>query len=110
MYLQFISENQLLRLSTPNIIQTDLVVSFLFLYLIRLTYDSHAVPMLLLSFHIMPHAPLTLFISVRCMAMSSFLLFHSATAMRLPYVPLRFHSVAVLDARIYLMLLGSGIF
>ena len=43
-----------------------------FLDLIRLTYDSHAVPMLLFSFHIMPHALLILFISVQCMAMSSF--------------------------------------
>ena len=45
---------------------------FPFLYLIRLTYDSHAVSMLLFSFHIMPHAHLTLFISVQCMAMLFF--------------------------------------
>ena len=66
--------------------------------------------MLLLSFHIMPHALLTSFIPVQCMAMPSFLLFHSATAMRLPHAILHFHFMAVLDARFYLMLLGSGIF
>ena len=44
----------------------------LFFYLIRLTYDSHAVPMLFFSFHIMLHALLTSFISVQCMAMSYF--------------------------------------
>ena len=32
----------LLRLSTPNIISMDLVIFLFFLYLIRLTYDSHA--------------------------------------------------------------------
>ena len=36
--------------------------------------------------------------------------FHSATAVRLPHASLRFHSMAVLDARFYLMLLESGIF
>ena len=41
-------------------------------YLIRLTYDSHAVSMLLFSFHIMPHALLTFFISMQSMAMSYF--------------------------------------
>ena len=60
-------EGVVLRLGTPNISTTDLVV-FLCLYLIRLTYNSHAVPMLLFSFHIMPHALLTSFISVQCMA------------------------------------------
>ena len=40
----------MLRLNTPNIISTDLVVFLLFPYLIRLTYDSHAAPMLLFSF------------------------------------------------------------
>ena len=100
----------LLRLNTPNNISMDLVVFLFFLYLIRLTYDSHAVPMLPFSFHIMPHALLTLFISVQCIAMSSFLLFHSATAMRLPYVLLRLHFMAVLDAHFYLMPLESGIF
>ena len=105
------NEGSLLRLSTPNIVSTDLVVFFLFFsYLIRLTYDSHAVSMLLFSFHIMPHALLTPFISVQCMAMSSFLLFHSATAVQLSHVLLHFHFMAVLDARSYLMLLGSGIF
>ena len=97
----------LLRLYMPNIVSTDLVVFFFFLYLIRLTYDSHAVPMLLFSFHIMPHALLALFISVQCMAIP---FFHSATAMRSPYVQLCFHFMAVLDAHFYLMLLGSGIF
>ena len=62
-------EGVVLRLSTPYSVLTDLVIS-LFLYLIRLTYDSHAVPMFLFSFHIMPHALLTPFISVQCMAMS----------------------------------------
>ena len=61
-----------LQLSTPNIISMDLVVSSSFLYLIRLTYDSHAVSMLLFSFHIIPHAHHTLFISVQCMAMLHF--------------------------------------
>ena len=41
---------------------------------------------------------------------SSFLLFHSATAMRLPYVSLRFHFMAMLDACHYLMPLDTGIF
>ena len=75
----------------------------------QITHDSHAVFMFLFSFHIMPHALLTSFISVQCMAMPSFLFFHSATAMRLPYALLRFHSMAVLDARSYLMLLESRI-
>ena len=65
------TDNQaVLRLSMPNIITTDLVVFLLSLYLIRLTYDSYAVPMLPFSFHIMLHALLTPFISVQCMAMS----------------------------------------
>ena len=97
-----------LRPNTPNIISTDLHSRFLSFF-IRLTYNSHAVPMFLFSFHIMPHAFLTPFISVQCMAMPSFLLFHSATAVRLPYVLLRFHFMAVLDACFYLMPLGSGI-
>ena len=99
----------MLRLGTPNSVLTDLVVFPFFLHLIRLTYDSHAVPMFLFSFHIMPHALLTSFISVQRMVMPALLLFHSATAMRLPYVQLPFHFMAVLDARFYLMLLGSGI-
>ena len=41
----------MLRLNMPNIILMDLVVSFFSSYLIRLTYNSHAVPMLLFSFH-----------------------------------------------------------
>ena len=65
-------EGVVLRLGTPYSVLTDLVVFPFFLYLIRLTYDSHAVPMLLFSFHIMPHALLTPFISVQCMAMSYF--------------------------------------
>ena len=65
-------EGVVLWLSTPNIISTDLVAFLSFLYLIWLTYDSHAVPMLPFSFHIMPHALLTLFISVQCMAMYFF--------------------------------------
>ena len=55
----------------------------------------------------MPHALLTLLISVQCMAMS---FFHSATAVRLPHALLPFHFMAVLDTRFYLMLLGTGIF
>ena len=92
----------------PNIDTTDLVVFFLFFYLIRLTYDSHAVSMLLLSFHIMPHALLTLFISVQCMAMSYF--FSSILPLPCGHLMLYFHSMAVLDACFYLMLLESGIF
>ena len=41
---------------------------------------------------------------------ASLLSFHSATAVRLPHALLPFHSMAVLDACFYLMLLGSGIF
>ena len=66
--------------------------------------------MLLFSFHIMPHALLTLFISVQCMAMSYLFSSISATAVRLPHALLRFHSMAVLDARFCLMPLESGIF
>ena len=43
-------EGVVLWLDTYNSITMDLVV-FLFLYLIQLTYDSHAAPMLLFSFH-----------------------------------------------------------
>ena len=66
------TSHPLLWLNMPNISITDLVVSFLSSYLIRLTYDSHAVSMLLFSSHIMPHALLTPFISVQCMAMFYF--------------------------------------
>ena len=83
-----------LRLYTPNIITTDLVVFLFFLNLIQLTYDSHTVPMPLFSLHIMPHAHLTSFISMQCMAMLFLLLFHSATAMQLPHVLLPFHGHA----------------
>ena len=38
------------------------------------------------------------------------LFFHSATTVRLPHASLRFHFMAVLDARFYLMLLESGTF
>ena len=60
------STHSLLRLNTPNINTTDLVVFLFFLYLIRLTYDSHAVS-LCFPFHFtsMPHAPLTSFISMQ---------------------------------------------
>ena len=89
-------EGVVLQLGMPNSVLTGLVIFLLFfLYLIRLTYDSHAAPMLLLSFNIMPHALLTLLISVQCMAMSSFL---------------RFHSMAVLDSCFYLMPLDTRIF
>ena len=36
--------------------------------------------------------------------------FRFATGVWLPHASLRFHFMAVLDARFYLMLLGSGIF
>ena len=52
-------EGVVLRLSTPNIISTDLVVFLSSLYLIRLNYYRNAVSMLLFSLHIMPHALLT---------------------------------------------------
>ena len=64
--------NTMLRLGTPNSVLMNLVDSLLFPYLIRLTYDSHAISMLLFSFHIMLHALLTSLISVQCMAMSYF--------------------------------------
>ena len=80
----------LLWLSTPNIISTDLVVS-LFLYLIRLTYDSHTVSMLLFSFHIMLHALLTSFISVQCMAM----LYFFPSILPLPHGCLMHHFVPI---------------
>ena len=69
-----------------------------------------SLPMFPFSFHIMPHALLTLLISVQCMAIPSFLLFHSATAVRLPHASLRFHFMAVLDARFNLMSPESGMF
>ena len=100
----------LLWLSTPNSNITDLVVFFPFLYLIRLTYDSHTVPMFLFSFHIMPHALLIPFHLRAVHGYALLLFFHSATAVRLPHAPLRFHSMAMLDAHFYLMLLESRIF
>ena len=89
--------------------QQDLVVSFFPFYLIRLTYDSHAVPMLL--FFSSHHAACTPHpLHLRAVHGYTLLLhFHSATAVRLPYVQLRFHFMAVLDARSHLRLLGSGI-
>ena len=105
-----VSSLALLWLGMPNSVLTDLVIFLFFVYLIRLTYNSHAVPMLLFSFHIMPHALLTSFISMQCMAMLLLLPFHSATAMWLPHVLLPFHFMAVLDARFYLLLLDTGIF
>ena len=71
-FARFETPQEVLWLSTPNSILTDLVVFLLFLYLTRLTYDSHAVSMLLFHFHIIPHAFLTSFISVQCMAMPYF--------------------------------------
>ena len=44
------------------------------------------------------------------MTMSSLLLFHSTSAMRLSHVSLLFHFMAMLDARFYLMLLDTGMF
>ena len=71
--MQMLLKQLVLRLGTPNKRPNGLshFLSF-FLHLIRLTYDSHAVPMFPFSFHIMPHALLTPFISVQCMAMSYF--------------------------------------
>ena len=66
--------------------------------------------MLLFSFHIMPHALLTPFIFVQCMAMLYFLSSILPIAVQSPHVLLLFHSMAVLDARFYLMPLESGIF
>ena len=99
-----------LRLGTPNSVLTDLVIFLFFLYLIRLTYDSHAVPMLLFSLHI--HASCTPhFINLHAAhGYVPFSFFHSATAMRLHHVLLLFHSMAVLDAYFYLMLLDTRIF
>ena len=59
-----------LRLSTPNIISTDLVIFFLS-HLIRLTYKQpHCFLCFSFRFTPMPHALLTSLISVQCMAMS----------------------------------------
>ena len=41
----------MLWLSTPNIVLMDLTISLFLSYLIKLTYGSHTVPMLLFSFH-----------------------------------------------------------
>ena len=86
----------MLRLDTPNGVLTDLVVFFSSLsYLIRLTYDSHAVPMLLSSLHIMPHALLMPFISVQCMAMPySFLPFCHRRAVASCFTSFPFHGHA----------------
>ena len=62
-------EGVVLQLGTPNSILTNLVVFLFFLYLIQLTYNSHAVSMPPSSFHTIPHALLTSFISMQCMAM-----------------------------------------
>ena len=66
--------------------------------------------MLLFSFHIMPHALLTPFHLRAVHSYALLLSFHSTTAVRLPHALLLFHSMAVLDARFFLMLLESGIF
>ena len=104
-------EGVVLRLITPNILLTDLVISPFSYYLIRLTYNSHAVPYasLFVSHPCLMHSSPY---SFPCSAWlcSSLLLFHSATAMWLPYVPLCFHFMAMLDACRYLMLLNTGIF
>ena len=100
----------LLRLSTPNSVLTDLVVFLFSLYLIRLTYDSHAIPMLLFSVH--THASCTPH-PTNLRAVHGYVLllfFHSATIVRLPHVSLLFHSMAVLEACFYLMLLNTGMF
>ena len=100
----------LLRLGTPNSVLTDLVIFLFFLYLIQLTYDSHTVPMLLFSLH--THASCTPHFINLCAVHGyvSFSFFHSATTMRLHHVLLLFHSMAMLDARFHLMLLGTRIF
>ena len=66
--------------------------------------------MLLFSFHIMPHALLTPFHLHAVHGYILLLFFHSATAVQLPHALLRFHFMAMLDARFYLMLLESGTF
>ena len=104
-------EGVVLQLHTPNIALTDLAVSSLSPNLIRLTYNSYAV------FYASP------FISHPCLMHSSlhsspcsawlcpsFLLFHSATAVRLPHSFLLFHFMAMLDACRYIMSLDTGIF
>ena len=86
---------EVLRLSTPNIVSTDFDVSLSFLYLIRLTYDSHTASMLPFSFHIMPHALLTFLISVQCMAMLYFFLpFCHHRAVASCFTSLPFHGCA----------------
>ena len=63
--------------------------------------------MLLLSFHIMPHALLILHLR----AVHGYtLLFYSATTMRLSHVPLPFHFMTMLDACFYFMPLDTRIF
>ena len=104
-YCKFIP---MLRLSMPNSILMNLVGFFFFLYLIRLTYNSHAVPMLLFFFS--HYAACTPHFIHLCAVHGYALLLHSATAVRLPHALLPFHFMAMLDAHFYLMLLGSGIF
>ena len=83
-----ITGHLLLRLHTPNIALTDLVVFFL-------------------SFTPMPHALLILFISIQYMGM-----FHFSSILPLPCgcTMSCFHSMAMLDARVYLMPLDTGMF
>ena len=101
----------MLQLGTPNSVLTDLVVFLFFLYLIRLTYNTHTVSYasLFISHPCLMHSSLH---SSPCSAWlcPSLLLFHSATAVRLPHALLPFHFMAVLDARFYLMLLDTEIF
>ena len=103
--------NSMLQLNTPTIVSTDLVISLSSSYLIRLSNNSHAVPMLLFLFHL--HASCTphpIHLHVVHDYTSSFLLFHSATAVWLPHASLHFHFMAMLDACHYLMPLDTGIF
>ena len=70
-------QSRLLQLNMPNSVLTDLVVSFFSFLSYQINLWQPRCPYASLSFHIMPHALLTLFISAQCMAMffSSFLPF-----------------------------------
>ena len=103
-------EGVVLWLSMPNIVSTDLVVFLILSYQINLWQPCCP---LCFSFHFttMPHALLTLFISMQCMAMPSILLFHFATAVQLHHVFLPFHGYAwcmsLMHAATYLVYVGT---
>ena len=86
-----------LQLNMPNIVLMDLVVFFLFPYLIRLTYNSHTVPMLLFSSH--THASCTPHFIHLCAVHGYVLLFFSSI-LPPPYGCSMsfFHFMAMLDA------------